>query len=235
MSTAYAFVFARGGSKGLPGKNVRLLAGKPLLHYAVETARAAAGVAQVFVSTDDLAIAEAARAVGAEIIDRPGELATDTAAEWLSWRHAVRWVEERYGAFDTFLSVPATTPLRSVADVERVLARLAEGDVDVALAVTPSHANPYFNLVGRDDDGTVNLMMTPAAGPVARRQDAPQAFEIAGSVYATTPAFIGDNERLWDGRVAGVEVPRERAVDIDELVDFLLAEALLARRRTPPD
>lgn len=229
MSATYAFVFARGGSKGLPGKNVRPLAGKPLLHYAVEAARATAGVAGVFVSTDDDAIAAAARAAGAEVIDRPGELASDTAPEWLSWRHAVEWAEERYGAFATFVSVPATTPLRAVEDVEAVLARLREGDVDVALAVTRSHANPYFNLVARADDGSVELMMAPD-GPVARRQDAPQAFEIAGSVYATSPAFIRRSERLWDGRVAGVEVPRERAVDIDELVDFLLAEALLARR-----
>uniref|UniRef100_UPI003F66515A acylneuraminate cytidylyltransferase family protein n=1 Tax=Aeromonas hydrophila TaxID=644 RepID=UPI003F66515A len=83
-----AFIFARGGSKGLPQKNIKPLDGKPLIQYSIETALATAGIEQVFVSTDDAAIASVARAAGAEIIERPAELATDTSPEWLSWRHA---------------------------------------------------------------------------------------------------------------------------------------------------
>lgn len=229
MSTTYAFVFARGGSKGLPGKNVRPLAGKPLLRYAIDVAHAVPDIARTFVSTDDEAIAQVAREGGAEVIDRPAELATDTAPEWLSWRHAVSWVEERCGSFDTFVSLPATTPLRDVDDVERVLTALRRTGADASIAVTPAAASPYFTMVARDDAGIVRLLMSPD-GAVARRQDAPTTYDIAGSVYATTPAFIRSAERLWDGRVAGVEVPRERAVDIDEMIDFLLAEAILRHR-----
>jgi CMP-N-acetylneuraminic acid synthetase len=95
----FAFVFARGGSKGLPGKNIRPLAGKPLIHYSIETAKKCPSIDEVFVSTDDSAIAGIARQAGAIIIERPAELASDTSPEWLSWRHGIEWVENHYGKF----------------------------------------------------------------------------------------------------------------------------------------
>lgn len=227
MST-YAFTFARGGSKGLPGKNIRPLAGKPLLHYAIEAALATPEIERVFVSTDDAEIAGVARAGGAEVIDRPAELAGDTAPEWLSWRHAVDWVEARYGAFDTFVSLPATTPLRVPGDVSGVLRTLARTPAaDVAIAVARAADNPYFNMVVRDGEGVVRRMIEPDP-PLARRQDAPTAFVVAGSVYATTPGFIRTHDAYFEGTVASFEVPRERAVDIDEPIDLRLAEAILA-------
>lgn len=109
-----AFIFARGGSKGLPGKNIKPLAGKPLVTYSIETAQRCSSIECVFVSTDDADIASVARESGATVIVRPAELATDTSPEWLSWRHAIEWVESHHGKFDGFVSLPATSPLRSV-------------------------------------------------------------------------------------------------------------------------
>jgi CMP-N-acetylneuraminic acid synthetase len=228
--STFAFTFARGGSKGLPGKNIRLLAGKPLLHYAVEAGLGTPGIDRVFVSTDDAGIAEVARRGGAEVIERPADLATDTAPEWRSWRHAIDWVEKRYGAFGTFVSLPATTPLREPGDVAGVLRALADTpEAEVAVAVARAADNPYFNMVVRAENGLVRRMIEPDP-PLARRQDAPQAWVVAGSVYATTPGFIRTHDAYFEGRVASFEVPRERAVDIDDLVDFRLAEALLQQR-----
>lgn len=229
MGTTYGFVFARGGSKGVPRKNIRLLGGKPLLHYAIEAGLAAPSIDRMFVSTEDAEIAEVARAGGAEVIDRPAELATDTASEWLAWRHAVEWVQERYGAFDGFVSLPATCPLRISADVESVLSAFSDTGADVCVAVTPSARSPYFNMVTRDAAGVAQLMITPEQ-PIVRRQDAPVAYDIACSVYATTPTFIRAAERLWEGSVATAVLPRERAVDIDEEIDFVVAEAILGHR-----
>jgi N-acylneuraminate cytidylyltransferase len=228
--TTFAFVFARGGSRGLPRKNVRPLAGKPLVVHAIECAQAVSEIDRVFVSTDDAEIAEIARAARAEVIDRPAELASDTAPEWLAWRHAIDEAEERHGAFETFVSVPATTPLRAPEDVVGVLRALAgDAEADVAIAIARAADNPYFNMVARSEGGIVRRMIEPDP-PLARRQDAPVAFVVAGSVYATTPRFVRTHDAYFEGRVTSFEVPRERAVDIDEIQDFLLAEAILAAR-----
>lgn len=226
----FAFIFARGGSKGLPGKNIRPLAGKPLIQYSIETAMASPSISQVFVSTDDPAIAYVAVSLGAVVIERPAELATDTSPEWLSWRHAIEWVTAHYGAFDEFISLPATSPLRSVFDVEAAITKRHEQSADICISVTPANRSPYFNMVKETVDGLVELVNTPS-GEVFRRQDAPQVFDITTVVYSATPDFILGNYGLFSGKVTSIEVPKERAVDIDDIYDFKLAEAIIGERK----
>jgi N-acylneuraminate cytidylyltransferase len=222
----YAFIFARGGSKGLPGKNIKPLAGKPLLQYSIDTALACSSIEQVFVSTDDVAIAEVAKNGGAVLIERPAELATDSSPEWLSWRHAIEWATEHYGAFDGFVSLPATSPLRSVEDVEQAIERLGEKDADICISVTPASRSPYFNMVKANEQGLVELVNKPDSD-VTRRQDAPEVFDITTVVYVARPQFVLDNYGLFSGAVTSIEVPKARAVDIDDIYDFILAEAIL--------
>lgn len=225
----FAFIFARGGSKGLPGKNIRPLAGKPLIQYSIETAMASPSISQVFVSTDDAAIASVARPLGAVVIERPSELATDTSPEWLSWRHAIEWVIAHYGAFDGFISLPATSPLRSVLDVEAAITKRHGQSADICISVTPSNRSPYFNMVKETMDGFVELVIKPS-GEIVRRQDTPQVFDITTVVYSTTPTFVLENYGLFSGKVTSIEVPKERAVDIDDIYDFKLAEAIIGER-----
>lgn len=222
----FAFIFARGGSKGLPGKNIKPLAGKPLLQYSIDTALASDLIEQVFVSTDDQAIAQVAIEGGAILIKRPVELATDQSPEWLSWRHAVEWATEHYGSFDGFVSLPATSPLRSQEDVEAAILKRQAETADICIAVTPASRSPYFNMVKYNDAGFVELVNQPE-GEVSRRQDAPQVFDITTVVYATTPEFVLNNYGLFSGKVASIEVPKARAVDIDDIYDFRLAEAII--------
>ncbi|SHO57606.1 acylneuraminate cytidylyltransferase family protein [Vibrio quintilis] len=226
----FAFIFARGGSKGLPGKNIKPLAGKPLLQYSIETAQASPSVEQVFVSTDDPAIAAVAADAGAIVIDRPAELATDKSPEWLSWRHAIEWAAEHYGDFDGFISLPATSPLRSVDDVESAITKLHSQDADICISVTPSSRSPYFNMVKGNDQGLVELVIQPEQD-VARRQDVPEVFDITTVVYATTPEFVLNHYGLFSGKVTSIEVPKSRAVDIDDIYDFRFAEAILQSER----
>ena len=115
--TSFAFIFARGGSKGLPGKNIKPLLGKPLIQYSIEIALQISDGSKVFVSTDDAEIAKVSSSSGAIVIERPFELSQDDSPEWLAWKHAISWVRERYGDFEEFISLPATSPLRRVKDV----------------------------------------------------------------------------------------------------------------------
>jgi N-acylneuraminate cytidylyltransferase len=145
--TTHGFIFARGGSKGLPGKNIKLLAGRPLIEYAIDVAKQVAALDTVFVSTDDKIIAGVAAKAGATIIDRPADLASDNAAEWYAWRHAIEWVRERHGHFEGFVSLPTTSPLRCVADVEAAMKKQAECGSDICIGITEAGHSPYFNMV----------------------------------------------------------------------------------------
>lgn len=224
----FGFIFARGGSKGIPRKNLRPLGGKPLLGHAIETARATGRLARVIVSTDDEEIAGVARDFGAEVPAlRPADLAGDTAAEWLAWRHAITQLAEE--PFDVFVSVPVTAPLRAPEDVCACLEAYLGGGCDIVFAATEAAANPYFNLITRDPDGGARLFSMPE-GKVVRRQEAPEVFQIAPLAYVASPGFILRETGLFAGRAKAVIVPRERAVDLDTPLDLEFAEFLWARR-----
>lgn len=226
-----AFIFARGGSRGVPGKNVKELAGRPLIAHSIMTAHACHRLETVIVSTDDPRIAEVAHDCGAEVpFMRPLHLASDTAPEWLAWRHAVEWFQRERGSFDAFVSLPATSPLRSVSDVDRCLDTFIEyPDTDIVITVCESERSPYFNMVQLDAEGYARLVIEGAGGPT-RRQDAPAAYDITTVAYVARPAFILSAERIFSGRVRAVEVPRERSLDIDTPLDFRMAEFLIHDR-----
>lgn len=223
--SVYAFIFARGNSKGLPGKNIKSLGDHPLIAHSIRVAQQVAGIDKIFVSTDSDEIAAVAEAYNATVIKRPDELATDTAPEWLAWRHAINYLQAEGHGFDVFVSLPATSPLRSVEDVEQCLACL-DHNTDVVVTVTPASRSPYFNMVVRDDQGCSQLVCS--GGSVHRRQDAPAVYDMTTVAYVTRPEFILNNERIFSGRVKSVVVPRERAVDIDDIYDFKMAEIFLA-------
>lgn len=223
----YAFIFARGGSKGLPRKNIKNLVGKPLIQYSIDSALASPLISKVFVSTDDSEIAEVAEKCGAIVINRPKELAEDESPEWLAWQHAINWVTENYSNFDRFVSLPATSPLRNVDDIRAALNKFDEQKADICIAVTSANRSPYFNMVKHTDTGYLELVNKPEK-EISRRQDVPKVFDITTVVYVANPEFVLNNYGLFSGKVTSIEVPKERAVDIDDIYDFKLAEAILS-------
>lgn len=226
-----AFIFARGGSKGVPRKNVRPIAGLPLIAHAIQAARGVAGISRVVVSTDDDEIAQAARDHGAEVpFRRPAELATDSASEWLAWRHAIHAVEAESGPIDLFVSVPAVCPLRTSADISACIARHDAGDADLVLTVVPAKANPYYTLIELDGSGAPHICKQPQTA-LSGRQQAPEVYQIVAGCYVAKPDFIRTQDGIWSGRLRTVEIAEEHGVDIDTEVDFALAELLLTRRR----
>lgn len=227
-----AFIFARGGSKGLPGKNVKPLAGKPLIAWSIEHARAVQRIGRVIVSTDSSEIAEVALAYGAEVpFMRPKELALDDSPEWLAWRHALDYLQASDGCLpDAMVSVPATAPLRLPADIDSCLDQYENGDADMVITVTDAHRSPYFNMVKANADGTVGLVIPPQSS-IARRQDAPPVFDMATVAYVVRPEFVMTHMATFEGRVRAVHIPAERAIDIDTLLDFKIAECLMVQRQ----
>ena len=224
-----AFIFARGGSKGVPRKNIRPLAGKPLLAHAIETGLASPSLGDVIVSTDDEEIAETARKWGARVpFMRPDALASDTASEWHAWRHALDWVEANEGPIDAMVSLPTTSPFRTVSDVEACVTMLARTpNADAVITVAASERSPYFNMVTMTPQGAARLVIPPSQ-ETNRRQDAPSIYDITTVAYAVRPSHVHNNPGLLDGAVYAVEIPRERALDIDTPYDFHLAELFAA-------
>ncbi|HWV40184.1 acylneuraminate cytidylyltransferase family protein [Pseudorhodoplanes sp.] len=225
-SSIVAFIFARGGSKGLPGKNLRPLAGKPLIVRAIETGLALTRVSRVVVSTDDAEIAAVAQRAGADVpFLRPAELATDAAPEWLAWQHAIREVRGRGEAVDVFVSLPPTSPLRIPADIDCAIDLKLNSDADIVITVREAERNPYFNMVRAGAGGAMALAVEAS---FHRRQDAPPIYDVTTVAYVAQADFILSAMRIFDGKVRAVEVPRERAIDIDTEYDMRIAEATVS-------
>ena len=224
---AVAFIFARGGSKGLPGKNTRMLNGKPLIAWSIGHAQAVPRIERVIVSTDSPDIAAVAIQYGAEVpFLRPAELARDDSPEWLAWRHALNYLRTAQGAYpDVMVSIPATAPLRQPIDIEKCLDLYEQGNSDIVVTVSEARRSPYFNMVKQLPGGTVGLVIPPLSA-VSRRQDAAPVFDMATVAYVANPEFVMRQSGLFEGRVRAVEVPVERAIDIDTLLDFQIAECI---------
>ncbi len=224
-----AFIFARGGSKGLPRKNIKPLNGKPLIAYSIELAKQLSFVDKVIVSTDDEDIAKVAQEYEAEVpFIRPAKLAQDDSPEWLSWQHACEFVISEYGYFNTFISLPATAPLRQRSDVYKAYEFYHANKFDSVITSVEAKFNPYFTLIKQAQDGAVELFNQDEK--VSRRQDAPKALGIVPVAYVSSPEFIFQNSSLWDGRIGAIEVDPLSALDIDDKLDFYLAE-LIAKDR----
>jgi len=228
---AVAFIFARGGSKGLPGKNIRLLGNKPLIAWSIEHAINVKRIERVIVSTDSEEIAAVAMHHGAEVpFMRPVELAADDSPEWLAWRHGLNYLRESTGKLpEAMVSVPATAPLRLPIDIENCLDEYEKGAADMVITVTDAHRSPYFNMVKINADSTVGLVIPPPS-LIARRQDVPVVYDMATVCYVANPNFVMNHNATFEGRVKAVHVPAERAIDIDTLLDFQIADSLLSIR-----
>jgi len=229
--TAIAFIFARGGSKGLPLKNIRPLGGKPLVAWAIEHALSVPRINRVIISTDCLEIAAIAKSYGAEVpFIRPSELAADDSPEILAWHHALSYLQENEGALpDVMLSVPTTAPLRLPIDIENCIDEYEKGDCDVIVTVTDSHRNPYFNMVKPNFDGTVSVVNSNEA-TISFRQEVPVVYDMTTVCYVASPKFVLEHRALFSGRVKAVHIPKERSIDIDTALDFQIAELLFSTR-----
>jgi CMP-N-acetylneuraminic acid synthetase len=218
-----AIIPARGGSKGIPRKNVRILAGKPLIAHTIERALQARLVDRVLISTDDDEIAAISEQYGAEVIWRPGDISGDTASSESALLHAIEYLQETEGyrpALVVFMQ--CTSPLTLPEDIDGTVRTLMEENADSALAVTPFH----FFLWRRDKGGdAVGINHDKQVRPL-RQEREPQFLE-TGAVYVMrTQGFKSAKHRFF-GKTAMYVMPPERCLEVDEPVDFRIAEALM--------
>jgi CMP-N,N'-diacetyllegionaminic acid synthase len=209
---------ARGGSKSVPRKNIKSLAGKPLLAYTAEAALAARRLTRVVLTTDDGEIAECGRACGLEVpFLRPAELAADTSPTLPVVQHALRFLEERGDRFDAVCLLQPTHPLRRAREIDACIELLETSEAEM---------NPHW-VYFRDADGSLRLS-TGEATPVPRRQDLPPAFHREGSVYVTRRDVVMNENSLYGARVLGYEIEPSRSVNIDTPADWERAVAMIA-------
>ncbi len=227
-----AFVFARGGSKGVPNKNIRFFAGKPLIVWTIEFALSLDFVDNVYVSTDSNDIARIALASGAKVpFIRPIELALDDSAEWKAWRHALESIYINEESMPSeFLVLPVTSPLRNKSDIELALGNFQKGNVDVVVTMTEAHRHPSFNILRVSDDNYVELFDGTQIVK-HNRQAFNSVFDMATVCYVANPNFILHSNSMFEGKVRGSLVPPERAIDIDTPLDFEIAEYIFKKQR----
>ena len=218
----FAFVFARGGSKGVPKKNVRKFFEKPLLVYSLESAKENKEISNIFVSTEDKEIAELSKKWGATVIHRPVELAQDDSPEWSAWQHAVKWTIKNHGDFERFISLPATSPLRNSKDIQVCLDAL-DSETDIVITINETNHSPWFNMVSFGDDGFVKRLRD-GSKHFNRRQDVPKSYNVNTIAYVSRPSYILSNENLFYGKVKATIIPIERSIDIDTELDWEIAE-----------
>lgn len=225
-----SLIFARGGSKGVKNKNIREVAGKPLIAHAIHCALASQYINEVVVSTDSDSIASVANDFGARVLERPAELAGDKTPELDAWRHAIMALPDVFGHSEQakqtlFISTPTTTPLRAPEDIDAAITRYHQGDCDVVFGITPSKRSPYLNMVTVNQSGMLEIA---SKGSIAvRRQDVPQLYDVTTSVYVTSSEYILAGKPLLGESTAYVKIPEARALDIDEEYDLYLADLLL--------
>jgi CMP-N,N'-diacetyllegionaminic acid synthase len=216
---------ARGGSKGVPRKNIREVAGKPLIAWTITAARAAHSLARCIISTDDEEIAQVARAHGGDVpFLRPAALATDETPGVAPVLHAVAALAPE--RFDAVVCLQPTSPLRIAADIDGAVAALVEG-VDAVVSVTPARQHPLW-MKQLDDRG---LLVPFVDAPLpTRRQDLPEVYALNGACYVARCGALIASRTFHLPRTAAYLMPQERSLDIDSEIDLHIAETLLQRR-----
>ena len=224
-----AIIPARGGSKSIPGKNIKLLAGKPLIVHTIETALKCKLLYRVIVSTDDKKIADISKKHGAEVpFMRPKELALDSTPMEPVLQHAVSHIEQNEKShIDIVVLLQPTSPFRKVSDIENCIKKLKNEKADSVVTVCEAEHNPYFVMMKFQNDNLVPFLKTEK--PITRRQDAPKVYRLNGAVYAVRRDVLMNENKLFTGNTRAVIMPQERSIDLDSQLDFEFAEFLIKR------
>ena len=231
MSKVLCTICARGGSKGVKNKNIKLLNGKPLIAYTIEQAQESGIFEHIVVSTDSDEIIEVAKKYGAEVFfKRDAKLASDTAGKLDVIKDAFRRSEKYYNTqFDYLVDIDATAPLRSIEDIIKSFEQFIKNDNDNLITATPSRRSPYFNLIEVDIKGKVQLSKTLDKG-INRRQDAPKTYDMNASIYIWKRKTILNEHSLFLDKTGLYVMPEERSIDIDSNLDFKIVECLLREK-----
>lgn len=215
---------ARGGSKGVPRKNIKKLADKPLIAYTIEQALQSEYIDRTIVSTEDKEIADISEQYGAEVpFIRPDELAGNQVPTINVLLHTIKWIEEEKYSFNILVLLHTTAPLRAVKDIDSCIEMLRDTNADNIFSVTQAHRNPYFNMVEIDKQGAVKLVKE---GSFSTRQASPNVYDLNASIYVWWKDVLTNKKSIFPGNTRIYPMPKERSIDIDDELDFRIAEYL---------
>lgn len=216
---------ARGGSKGIPHKNIKPLAGKPLIEYTIDVARQVADDCDICVSTDDWDIINLVEKYGLKVpFVRPAHLATDTAGTYEVLLHTLEFYESNGVFYDNILLLQNTSPFRKAEHVKEALA-LYNNDIDMVVSVTEVSANPYYNCFEEDENGYLHI--SKGDGSLTRRQDAPKCWEYNGAIYVINPESLKKMPLGKFTKRVKYVMDKIYSVDLDTPSDWIIAEAII--------
>ena len=224
-------ICARGGSKGVPNKNIRQMAGKPLIVHSILQAQSSGLFEAVAVSSDSMKILDISKNFGVDYsVLRPKELASDLAPKLPAIQHCVNEVETLSGKkFDVIVDLDATSPLRITKDIEGAVKLLEDKNVSNVITGCPARRSPYFNLVEQDERGCVHLSKPPEQ-IITRRQDAPECFDMNASIYVWNRSGLIGSKSLFNRDTLLFVMPEERSIDVDHEWEFEYVEFLFNKR-----
>ena len=225
--TPLYIITARGGSKGIPKKNIKLLGGLPLIAYTIQVAFEAQRVTggYILLSTDSVEIADVARSCGLQVdYMRPEYLGGDTIGSRDVMLDAMSWAQEHGIEFDCVILLQPTSPFRASEDILGALA-VYTPDIDMVTSVTEARSNPYYTLFETDNDGYMRICK--GDGLYRRRQDLPEVLEQNGAVYIINPDSLKSMQLGEFPRRVAYKMPQERSLDLDTMLDWATAEVML--------
>ena len=227
-----AVITARGGSKGIPQKNIRPLLGKPLIAYSIQAALQSRTLNKVIVSTDDEDIAKASKQYGAEVpFIRPKHLATDTATTLSVLQHAVRYLTDKEGYLaDIIVCLQPTSPLRSAEDIDQAVTLCIHTSADSVVSLSQVEHHPYW--MKKVVEGRVYPLMEADDEKYPRRQDLPPVYQLNGAIRVIKRKVLLEEERIEGECSRAYIMPQERSIDIDTPIDLKLAELIMKREAT---
>lgn len=233
MKRRICTICVRGGSKGVPNKNMRLMNGKPLIVHSIEQAKSSQYFDAIAVSSDSQQLLDIAEKNGVNyLIQRPAELATDTAPKIPVIRQCLLAAEKRSGnQYDTICDLDATSPLRSILDIRNAVDLLESREISNVITGTPARRSPYFNLIEQTDNGCIELSKR-LEKPVIRRQDAPKCWDMNASIYVWQRGVLISSDYLFHTDTQLYEMPEERSFDIDSELDFRIVEFIMRELRS---
>ena len=218
-------ILARGGSKGVPNKNIRILAGAPLIAHTIQQAKNSKLFDAIAVSSDSDAILSIAREFGiTHLVQRPEALANDTAPKIPAIQHCVTEMEAKEKtSFEIICDLDPTSPFRKISDIAECLKLMEQPGVSNVITAAPSRKSPYFNLVETDALGFVRLSK-PLEDSIKRRQDSPKCFDMNASIYVWRRETLMGSSSVFQEKTKLYEMPPERSIEIDSELDFQIAQ-----------
>jgi CMP-N,N'-diacetyllegionaminic acid synthase len=222
-----AIIPARGGSKEIPRKNIKIFGGKPLISYSIESAMKSKCITRIIVSTEDLEIRKISMKYGAETITRPPNLAGDDSATIDVILHSLNFLKENENYVpDIVVLLQPTSPLRLAEDIDDSIERFINNDCDSVISVCKLDTSPYWSLK------IVKNYLKPAFGEKyleSKRQDLPNLYVLNGSIFISTPKILKKFNSFQNEKTIAYLMPPERSVDIDTELDFIVAEFLMKK------